>query len=216
MTSQAKRILSVAFLVAVIAAACAWIYFAEIKTKQHNVALHQRIGEVLAEQTAALIGKKGKVVMISIENKDWPELKTQIESFNAALKKLGTYEVREYKMDTKDQPKYGVGSGLSWRRYVRTVKKNENADVFVSFVGAPKVSDEESGELEKKPKLIVESRSTDNLPKLFEKQLVQIAVVSRFQFPSPVKENPRTPQEWFTKRYQIVVAAGVAALPKAE
>ena len=129
--------------VAVIAASCAWIYFTQFKAAKYNVGLHQRVGEVLAEQTAALIGKKGRVVSIAIDTKEWPELKTQIESFKVTLKKLGNYELREYELDTKDQPKYGVGSGLSGRRYVRTVKKNEKANVFVSFVGAPSLSDAE-------------------------------------------------------------------------
>ncbi len=217
MTAQTKRLLLAALLVAVIAAACAWIYFAEIRTAQHNVALHQHIGRVLAERTSALVGKQGRIVTIAIETREWPELKTQRDAFKAELKKLGEYEVREYEMDTKDQPKYGVGSGLSGRRYVRTVKKNPNASAFVSFVGAPKLGREEIAELgDKPPLLIVECRSTDNLPALFEKKLIAAAVVSRFQFPAPGPENPRTPEEWFTKRYQVVVAQGVANLPKAE
>ncbi|HLP77835.1 MAG TPA: hypothetical protein VK327_13060 [Candidatus Paceibacterota bacterium] len=216
MRPNTKRNLTVAALSGVIAVACAWIYFAQTRSAAHNVALHRRIGEIMAEQTAALIGKKGKVVTIAIESKEWPELKTQLESFQAALKKLGSFEVRTYEMDTKDQPKYGVGSGLSWRRYVRTVKKNEEADVFVSFVGAPKITDEDVAALEKAPRFIAESRSTDNLPKLFQKKLLHVAVVSRYQFPAPGPENPVTPDEWFNKRYQIVKAEGVANLQATE
>lgn len=200
--------------VAVIVACCAWIYFTQFNAAKYNVGLHQQVGEVLAEQTANLIGKKGRVVSIAIDTKEWPELKTQIAAFKAKLKQLGKYELREYEMDTKDQPKYGVGSGLSGRRYVRTVKKNEKADVFVSFIGAPALSDEEVAELGNKPKLIAESRSPDNLPKLFQNQLLQVAVVSRFQFPSPGHEKPKTPQEWFTKRFQIITQATASSLPK--
>ena len=151
-----------------------------------------------------------------IAAKEWPELKIQIDAFKAALKKLGQYEVREYEMDTKDQPKYGLGSGLSGRRYVRTVKKNEKADLFVSFVGAPKLSSEEVAELGNKPMLIVESRSGENLYGLFQDKLVVAAVVSRFQFPAPAPEKPHTPDEWFVKRYQILTPDDVKILPKAE
>lgn len=214
MRPEAKRGLHIAALFAVIGAACVWIYFTQNKTTRQNVELHRHIGEVLAEQTAKLTGKSGKIVTITIDTKEWPELKIQMDAFKAALKKLGDYDLREYEMDTKDQPKYGVGSGLSGRRYVRTVKKNENADVIVSFVGAPKLTKEEMAELSDKPRLIAESRSVDNLPLLFENKLIAVAVVSRFQFPSPGTDNPKTPQEWFAKRYQVVVAADVATIPK--
>ena len=217
MTAQARRILIITALVAVIAAACSWIYFAEIRTVEHNVGLHQHIGRVLAERTVGLVGKHGKIVTIAIETKEWPELKTQRAAFLSELKKLGDFEVREYEMETKDQPKYGVGSGLSGRRYVRTVKKNTNASAFVSFVGAPKLSKDEIAELgEKPPLLIVESRSVENLPELFTKKLIAQAVVARFQFPAPGPENPKTPEEWFTKRYQVVAADGVTNSAKAD
>ena len=199
-----------------ILASCLWIYFTQFRAAQHNVGLHQYIGQTLARHAASAAGQKGRIVTIAIDTREWPELKTQIESFKAALKKLGTYELREYEMDTKDQPKYGVGSGLSGRRYVRTVKKNPNADVFVSFVGAPKLTADEISELGTKPKLVLESRSGDNVPALFEKKLAIAAVVSRFQFPAPAPEKPRTPEEWFVKRYQVVTPGSLPKLSRAE
>jgi hypothetical protein len=209
-----RRGLAATGAVVTIVASCCWIYFTQIRTVQHNVGLHRAIGEVLAQHTASVLGKKGRVVTLSIDTKEWPELKTQIEAYKAALKKLGEYELREYEMDTKDQPKYGVGSGLSGRRYVRTVNKNTNADLFVSFIGAPKLKTDELAELAKKPKLIVESRSGDNVPDLFDSQLLNVAVVSRFQFPAPGPEKPKTAQEWFEKRYQVLTSSNAAQLPK--
>jgi len=216
MTENFKRGLTAAAAVAVIAASVFWIYHTQTSDRKQNVALHTHIGEVLAEQTAALAGTKAKIVTLSIETKEWPELKTQIAAFKVRLKKLGNYEVREYEMDTKDQPKYGVGSGLSGRRYVRTVNKNKTANIFVSFIGAPHMTKEDVAELEIKPKLVVEARAIDNLSKLFQLQLLDVAVVSRFQFPSPGPEKPTTTEQWFTKRYQIVTATNAGVLPKPE
>jgi coenzyme F420-reducing hydrogenase delta subunit len=216
MNPKVKQRLIASAAVGVILASCAWIYFTQIKSARHNVGLHQKIGEVLAERSAELVGKKGRLVTISISTKDWPELKTQIDAFKKKLKRLGAYELREYEMDTKDQPKYGVGSGLSGRRYVRTVKKNPNADLFVSFVGAPKLTNDEAAELGKKPRLIAESRSGDNLPALFERKLIEVAVVSRFEFPAPGPEKPTTPEGWFVKRYQVLTADPGDKLSKAE
>jgi hypothetical protein len=216
MNPQQRKPIIAGAAIAVILGSCAWIYFTQIKTAHHNVGLHRRIGEVLAEESAKALGRQGRIVSIAIDTKDWPELQTQVAAFKAKLKLLGNYEVREYEMDTKDQPKYGVGSGLSGRRYVRTVKKNLKADLFVSFVGAPKLSPEEIAELGNKPKLVAESRSGDNLPGLFENKMIVAAVVSRFQFPAPGPEKPRTPEEWFVKRYQVLTADTVQALSKPE
>lgn len=214
MQTSLQQKVAAAAAILVIVASCVWIYFTQFKTENHNVALHQKIGSVLAEQTAQLIGKKGRIVTIAISTREWPELKTQMDAFKTKLKTLGTYEIRDYELDTKDQPKYGVGTGLSGRRYVRTVNKNREADLFISFVGAPKVTDEEAAELAKKPHFIAESRSGDNLPGLFDRKLIDVAVVSRFQFPAPGPEKPRSADEWFSKRYQIVTAEAAGRLSR--
>ena len=216
MLPNTKRALTAVISVLAITGSALWIFWSEFKAPKYNVSLHQRVGEVMAEQTAKLVGLKARVVLISIPTAGELELKTQLEAFRKSLKKLGDYDLKEYEMDTKDQPKYGVGTGLSGRRFVRTVNKNEKADVFVSFVGAPEMKDEEIAELKKLPTLIAESRSPDHLPKLFEKKIIQVAVVSRYLFPAPGPRKPKTPQEWFDKRYQIVAAKTVSTIPKPE
>jgi hypothetical protein len=216
MNPQLKNTLLALGSVVVIAASSAWIYYHEFKAPKHDVRLHQRVGEVMAEQTAKLIGSKGRLVLITIPTGNEPELKTQLEAFRSSLKKLGNYEIKDHELDTKDQPKYGLGAGLSGRRFVRTVKNNPNADAIVSFVGAPKLSKEELAELTKMPKFIAETKSPDHLPKLFEKQIIQVAVASRFTFPAPGPQSPKTPQEWFDKRYQIVLADSARAIMPSE
>ena len=215
MTPNSKRALTALASLAVIAVSGAWIYFKQFKAPKHNVALHQAVGDVMAAETARVIGNTGKIVLVTIPASGDPELKTQLDAFKQALKKLGQIEIREYELDTKDQPKYGVGTGLSGRRFVRIVGKNTNADAIVSFVGAPKLAEEDLAQLRKAPKFIAEARSPSHLPKLFEKKLIAVAVVYRFQFPSPVQGNPGTPREWFDKRFQVVTAQNANALPAA-
>src|SRR6185436_15607884 len=131
---------------------------------------------------------------------DYEELDAEYAAFNKKLKQLGDFKIHEDLVETRDEPKYGPGTGLSGRHFVRTVKKREDYDVIVSFIGAPKLDDEQIKELTKMPKFIVQARSPDHLFKLFEKKLVQAAVVSRFNFPAPGPTTPKTPEEWFTKR----------------
>lgn len=216
MTANSKTTLTILFCVLAIAGSAAWIYWREFKSPQHDVELHQRVGEIMAEQTARVAGPQGKIVVIAIPTGGLPELRTQLESFRLALKKLGNYDLREYEMDTKDQDKYGVGTGLSGRRYLRTANKNLDAAAVVSFIGAPNLKDEEIAELQKVPKFVAEARAVDNLPRLFKRELISVAVASRFAFPAPGPFQAKTPQERFDKRYQLVVAANVANIPKPE
>jgi len=216
MISNSKTALTILFCVLAIAGSAGWIYWREFKSPQHDVELHRRVGEIMAEQAARVAGPEGKIVLITIPAGGLPELKTQLDSFRMALKKLGNYELREYEMDTKDQDKYGVGTGLSGRRYVRTVNKNLDAAVVVSFIGAPNLKDEDIAELQKVPRFVAEARAVDNLPRLFKKELISVAVASRFAFPAPGPVQAKTPQERFDKRYQLVVAANVASIPKPE
>src|SRR5262245_29557285 len=213
MPSNAKRAVTGVASVAVIVAAGTWIYFKEYKAPEHNVALHQTVGEIMAGETARVIGNKGKIVLVTIPTDGEPELKTQLDAFKQTLKKSGAIEIKEYELETKDQPKYGVGAGLSGRRFVRIVNKNQNADAIVSFVGAPKLSAEDLAQLGKVPKFIAEARSPNHLSKLFEKKLLAVAVVYRFRFPAPVQGNPRTAREWFDKRFQVVAAENAESLP---
>jgi len=216
MTTNSKTLLALAFALLTIGGSAAWIYWYEYQAPQHDVELHRRIGEVMAEQTARVAGKKGKIVLIAIPTRGEPELKTQLEAFRTKLRSSGDYYIRDYEMDTKGQDKYGVGMGLSGRRYVRTANKNLDAAAVVSFIGAPDLKDEDIAELQKVPKFVAQARSVDNLPKLFEKQLISVAVASRFNFPAPGPIKPRNAQDRFDKRYQIVVATNLAAIPKPE
>ncbi len=216
MSPRVKAVLTTTIAGLAIAGSGAWIYWHEFKAPQHDVELHRRVGEVMAEQTAMVVGKKGKIVVITIPTVGEPELKTQLDAFHEKLKALGDYSVREYEMDTKDQDKYGVGTGLSGRRYVRTANKNLDAAVVVSFIGAPNMKDDDIAELQKVPKFIAQARSVDNLPKLFKKELISVAVAARFNFPAPGPITPRTAQDRFDKRYQVVVATNVGTIPKPE
>ncbi len=216
MSPKTKNLLSVTIATLAIVGSAVRIYWHEFKAPQHDVELHRRIGEVMAEQTAQIVGAQGKIVLITIPTSGEPELRTQLEAYRAKLKKLGKFSLREYEMDTKDQDKYGVGMGLSGRRYVRTANKNLDAAAIVSFVGAPHMKDEDIIELQRIPKFIAQARAVDNLPKLFKKGLISVVVAARFNFPAPGPITPRTAQERFDKRYQVVVATTVASIPKPE
>ena len=200
-----KPFLIISACIALIAAAAQSIYRTQFAAPPFNVDLHRAVGRALAGETAKLLNNSGKVVLISIDLAGLPELKTQLAEFEKALK--------QFPLETDDKPKYSFGAGLSGRRYVRIVNKNPGTDAFVSFVGAPRLSDSELAELKSVPRLVAESRSADKLKTSFDQKILDVAVVSRFQFPTPVKGTPHSLQDWFDQRWQVVTTNNASALP---
>jgi len=210
-----KPLLAIVCL-AVIAGAVLWTYRTQFAAPEFNAVLHKAVGRVMAEQTSLLLGNTGKIVIITMEPAKVPELRPQIEEFEKVLAELGRIKIKQtYTLETENQSKYGLGSGLSGRRYVRIVNKNLDVAAIVSFVGAPRLTEEELAQLKTKPKLIAESRSAEKLKPLFDSEVLHVGVVARFQFPTPIKGKPRTPQDWFDQRFQIVTAANANSLPAA-
>ena len=190
------------------------IYRNQFAAPKFNLPLHRAVAGVMAEEAARLVNNTGKVVVIAIELAGEPELKAQLDEFERAMKRFPKVDLQKtYKLDADEKPKYSFGSGLSGRRFARIVNKNPGTDLFVSFLGAPTLSSSELADLKFTPRLLAEARAADKLAKPFEQKILQTAVVSRFQFPNPVKGTPRTQREWFDQRWQIVTAANVKELP---
>ena len=209
-----KVLLLAVTCVLIIAASVVWICLTEVAAPKFKVPLHRAVGQVMAEEVSRLLGHRGEVVLIAMETTKAPELKVQIEEFESTLKRIGNVKIkRTYALETEGKAKYGVGSGLSGRRFVRMVNKNLDADALVSFVGAPTLSNEELQEIPKRPKFIAESRSVDKLNKLFESKAIDLAIVSRFTFPAPVEGTPKTQREWFDKYFEIATPDKAATLP---
>jgi hypothetical protein len=210
--STVGKALLVVCSVAVITGSAIWVYFFQFAKPGVNRRLHEEIGRVLAHETATLLAHKGKIVIIALDEPTFPEIKAQLNAFKEALRPTGVTIKETYMLETDEKPKYGLGSGLSARRYVRIVNKNKSADAIVSFVGVPDLSDDDIKELKKTPKFVAETRSAEKLNKLFRKNMLHVAVVSRFTFPAPVNGKPRTPRAWFDKYFEVVTTENAKRL----
>ena len=211
MNAPTKQRLMTAGITAVLAVAFVWTCLARYNVTRRDAALQRRLGEVLAEQSVRLLGKDGRIVSIAMDPRDRPQLNIQLEAFKAALRRLGDFELRECVVDSRD---FVSGTGLSGQSYVRIVKQCQNADVFVSFIGIPKLTREDIAELGGKPRLITESGSAENLSTLLENQLIEVAVVPRFKFPTHPSTSQHTPQDRFTERFEIVTADSAILPPR--
>jgi hypothetical protein len=166
------------------------------------------MGRVLAEETMRAIEHRPKKRVLIITGKtDDPIMGLQLDSLVATLKKNPEIEIKDTEtVESEKKRGVGPGNGLSARRFVRIVEKNLKADAIVSLVGMPEPDDKDLKDLDVKvPRVIAFVSDRDRVEPLFAQKMLKIAVVHRFQFPSPVKE-PKSPQEAFDKYFQVVRA----------
>jgi hypothetical protein len=203
-TGVLQKLLGAACLLVIVAAGV-WIYHYEFSSPDLNVPLHQAVGQVLADETARLTGHQGKIVIVTIDSRNSPELKVQLDSFEKDLKLLGRIDIKDkVVLDPGENPKYRPGSGLSAKRFLKIVRKHPGTDAIVSFVGAPELSDQELAQVGPMPKFIAETHSPEKLLNLLQKKILVSAIVPRFDFPAPGPRKPQTSRQWFDHYFQIL------------
>jgi len=200
-----KQAVIVSAAVLAILASAVWIYWFEFGSQKQNIDLHHAVGQVMAEETAHVVGQTGKLVLITLDHRTAPELKLQTDAFEKRLKALGGITIKELiVLDAKDNPKYRPGAGLSAKRFLKIARKHSSVDAIVSFVGAPELTDQELTELKTVPKFIAEAHSPEKLVHLLEKKILLSAIVPRFEFPAPGPRKPETSRQWFDRYFQIL------------
>lgn len=174
-----------------------------------NVALHQGIGEALADETIKCLDNRGDILVITMADGDSEILAAQFAAFRANIEKSGVHIKDVQLVDSEKKAKYGPGLGLSASKLAREVKKNTKRAAIVSFVGLPKLDDEEFVALgEVVPPLLAFSRDADKLGPLIKRGMIKSVIVPRFKFPAPGPETPQTSGEWFTNQYQVIRPTG--------
>jgi hypothetical protein len=202
---RSRQLLLAAGALLAIVASGFWIYYTQFATPAANRELHEAVGRVMAEETARVVGHLGKVVIVTADLPDAPELKIQVAAFEKHLKLLGGISVKnKIVMDVGDNLKYRPGAGLSAKHFLKIARKNSSADAVVSFVGAPELTDSDLQQLKSMPKVIAETRSPEKLLNLLDKKILVAAIVPRFEFPAPGPRKPQTPRQWFDRYFQVL------------
>jgi hypothetical protein len=105
---------------ATIAGSLTWIYYSEFSSPEVNAPLHEAIGIMLAEETRQHVGPQGKIVVITMDTRQAPELKVQIAAFAKHLNTPGGCTITDkVVLDPGDNPKFRPGSGLSAKRFLK-------------------------------------------------------------------------------------------------
>ncbi len=206
MKPQHRSLLVSALCLLVIALAGGRLWFNQGERPDLNVKLQQGIGERLATLAVESLAGRGQLAIVTLEPGQSEELDLQFAAFQRALAKHPAVTITDVDhVDSEGRAKYGTGRGLSARRFHRMIGKYTDADLIVSFIGAPDPDDLKEQPLPAgHPRLLPIARNAKELYGLIKLGLVRAAIVPRYEFPAPGPEHPRTRAEWFDRHYQVV------------
>jgi hypothetical protein len=182
-----------------------------------NAAPHEALGQVVAQETAKLLGSGGRVVLITRDTATFlnPAADAQIKSFTRTLKQSGLRigATNLIKLDPLRVVSVPTGD------FFQVLKRASDTDVIVSFLGPPALSDEQLAKLgDRTPKIVAvcsgEMPAQVNLKRLFDKKLLHAAVVSRKTIASTPPASGRA-REWFDYLFAVVTPANLSELSAA-
>ena len=200
---------------AVIMAALLWLYlFFNPRPPAINRPLHKRVGEVLAAEAIKLLEPGARLIVIARAKEPFqvPAAAAQLDAFLRTIGKAGK-NVTTTRLLTVDPLRVTSVPPGDFFDLMRQAGSN---DVIVSFLGPPLLGDEQLNKLAgKRPRILALCSGAMplqvDLRKMFERQLLLAAVISRTN--APAQATASSAEAAFDQMFQIVTPANVAELP---
>ena len=209
-----KRLINY-FAAAVIMAVVIWLYvFFNPRPTAINRGLHNQVGEVLAGEAIKLLEPGARLVVIARAKEPFkvPAAAAQLDSFLRTIEKSGktVSTTRLLKLDPLRVATVPPGD------FFELMRQAGSNDVIVSFLGPPLINDEQLAKLAgKRPRILALCSGAMpvqvDLRKMFQRQLVLTAVVSRTN--APAEPAGKTAQDAFNEMLQVITPANVSELP---
>jgi hypothetical protein len=200
---------------AVIVAALVWLYlFFNPRPPAIDRPLHKRVGEVLAAEAIKLLEPGARIIVIARAKEPFqvPAAAAQLDAFLRAIKTSGKNisTTRLLKVDPLRITSVPPGD------FFDLMRQAGNNDVIVSFLGPPVLNDEQLSRLAgKRPRILALCSGAMplqvDLRKMFERQLLLTAVISRTN--APAQSTASSAQTAFDEMFQVITPANVSELP---
>jgi len=195
-------------------AAAVWLYFTFAgRSPKIDLGTYSALGAVTAEETAKLLGDKGRVLVIARDtgaDKN-PSVESELAAFQRTLQKhAGLSQVTERFVATP-MLMMATGGGVPPDQLLKALETHADVKALVLFCGLPPLDDSELESLKKRGvKTVVVSSFLPDYGRLLQQGAIHLAIVPRPDEPTPGGPPPRTLRARFDQDYVIVMAADAA------
>jgi len=197
-----------------VGAAAVWLYFTLAgRSPKIDLGTYSALGAVTAEETAKLLGDKGRVLVMARDtgaDKN-PSVETELAAFQRALKKqAGLSQITE-RFVAGPMLMMATGGGVPPDQLFKALETHADIKAVVLFCGLPPLDDSELEALKKRGvKIVVVSSFLPGYDRLLQQGAIHLAIVPRPDEPTPGTPPPRTLRERFDQDYLIIAAADAA------
>jgi hypothetical protein len=207
---MSKRTKDIAMAILAVGAAAIALYLAfgnrppEINLDTYNV-----LGAVTAEETAKLLGNKGRaLVMVRDTGPDKnPSVEAELKAFQQTLKQHTELTVLVQKVQVTPMLMMSTGGGLPPEELFKALETHAKIDAAVLFFGFPQLTDMQLTALKKTGvKTVVVSSFRPGYQRLLERQAIHVAIVPRLEAQSPAAPASKTMRERFDQEYLVMTS----------
>ncbi len=202
-----RRIIATVSILAIICAISSLFLTEWERFPKPNLEPHLALGQVMAEETAKLLGDKGEVMVVTMYQK--PEFKNTVaeaclKAFRKTLSRKGGITVLTTETPRNENPRMESAiEEFPASLFFSILEKHPNISVIASFAGPPMLTDEEiAGWGKKLPKVVVYSTFGTGLKECFDREIVQVAIIRRGKI--DMGKKPGTQREWFDQNFEVV------------
>lgn len=213
MNPQIKGILAASLAIA----AAASLYFAFAgRSQKINLDTYEVLGAVAAEETAKLLGDKGRVlVMVRDTGADKnPSVEAELAAFQGKLKKHPGLSVVTEKVQVTPTMMMSTGGAVPPDQLFKALQTHPNIGAVVLFFGFPPLTEPELEALKKSgAKTVVVSSLRPGYQRLLERQAIHLAIVPRPDALPATTRETETLRGRFDQEYIILSSGKISRSP---
>lgn len=179
----------------------------------------EQMGSVLARETLRAVPGNGRIAVVRYRlatSADNSVLGPAAETFLRAIRDDGRLKIAETVDDEYNPFEREAGwtnTMMESARFMDFVAKHHDVDAVVIVGGTPQLSAADAKRIPSPhPKIIAASVLTTPAKWLLADGVIASAIISRAKA-SEERTPPKSPQDWFDRRYEVVTAANAGELP---
>ena len=175
----------------------------EISPPPINIKPDLGLGEVMAEETVQLMGRKGSIVIVSMDSGRFrmPLFEARLKAFKETLSSQSEITIAGAEL-LAPEPRNTI---MPSSTFFTVLEKYPKVSGIVSFIGFPSLTEEETARLgPKSPKVVVFFQEHIQVEKFFDPRLIDVAVLPPITRSSATPRPLKTTRDWFDRYYTVV------------